>query len=334
MLESRLKNIAAFSPVAGDKPACPWLWIGTWSMGGAGYGRADQRLCRQTIELAIEKGVRHFDTAGFYARGGSERLLAKCLSTVRGRLFISSKAGLVWDGNRVLHRAAPEDLEAQLFESLDRLDTDYLDLFQLHWPDPEVPLDESLSALEDLREKGLVRFTGAGNLAEWQVMECLPPGKRLPLQTTFNPCRMDAMELLKAAHGSGRAINCITSPFEQGLLVSPRFLETSPGKKDVRSRNPLFYRTGLRPILREYFRCLEQAGFPPASFLLLWLLGHEEIDIVIPGPRTPAQLQDILHHLGWLEKHAGQGKDLHGLLGQELGSRVFQLLDMVSEAAA
>ena len=156
-------------------------------MGGTGYGRTDTRLSRKGIETAFEKGIRHFDTAGFYAKGNSERLLRLELSAVRKEVFISTKGGLVWEGNRVLHRAAPGDLRQQLAQSLERLGTSYIDLFQLHWPDPRVPIGESLASLKEMQEKGLIRFWGAGNLNAGEIRDHFLPGSLVPLQTPLIP---------------------------------------------------------------------------------------------------------------------------------------------------
>lgn len=334
MQRQRLKKICRLKPVAGGDPQFPWLWMGTWSMGGAGYGGADFRISRKCLDLAFEKGVRHFDTAGLYAKGESERLLKEQFSQVREKIFISTKGGLVWEGNRVVHRAAPKELERQLFESMDRLGTDYLDLFQLHWPDPKIPLDESLGALDEMKKRGLIRFWGAGNLSRRQTGKHFRAGDKVPVQVPFNPCRKPAMSVLGAGHGENRTINCIISPFEQGLLVNPHFTKTLPGKKDVRRRNPLFSCRPLRQVLREYFACMKRLAVSPAAFLLLWLLGFSEVDIIIPGPRTPVQVQEIFQHIRWLEKGGLHLQNLHGTMKRRFGPGPFQLLDQMEAAAA
>ncbi len=122
-------------------PEFQWLWLGTWSLGGEGFGPSDSRDSLKVLEKALACGIRHIDTAGFYAHGESEKLVAKVIGNNREEVFISSKGGLVWEGNRVLHKAGADDLRKVLMKSLDRLKTDYIDLFQLHWPDPDVRPD-------------------------------------------------------------------------------------------------------------------------------------------------------------------------------------------------
>jgi aryl-alcohol dehydrogenase-like predicted oxidoreductase len=303
-------------------------------MGGVGYGRADIRLSRKSIRLALEKGIRHFDTAGFYAKGQSERLLMAELSPVRKEVFISTKGGLVWEGNRVFHRARPEELKEQLLASLDRLGTDYVDLFQLHWPDPDVPIKESISALEDMKRSGLIRFWGAGNLKARQILEHFRPGSLVPLQTPFNPCRMASQDILKAGHHGSRTINCIVSPFEQGLLTDPKFIGRPPGKKDIRRKNPLFLCQNLKRPLGQFFHWILDHDISAAAFLLLWLLCLREVDIVIPGPRTPGQVEEVFQHVKWLDGTGLLERDLHDILEEEFGHDIFILLDELGEESA
>jgi len=290
-------------PVDAAHIAYPRVWIGTWSMGGEGFGPHDLGESVKTLEKAYQLGFRHFDTAGFYANGRSEELLAKVFGRVRKRIFISTKGGLWREGRRVWHDARPEALRQALFESLDRLRTDYLDLFQLHWPDPNVPLEESLGALEELKQEGLVRFIGVGNLTGEVIRKFIEPGMLIPHQVHFNPICTKHVDGLKAGREGARCINCVTSPFEQGLLVNPVYLKKRLGKKDVRNRNPLFRDTTVISRLRQFFRECKQQNVGPAAVILSWLLNRDEVDIVIPGPRRPKQIEELVDGVGKVDSH-------------------------------
>ena len=150
-------------PASPDRQSWLPLWIGTWSMSGLGWGATDERQGRQTLELAWEHGIRHFDTAGFYGRGAADRLIARTLASVRPATFISAKGGLRWVGAKVEHRADPRSIREDLYRSLDALRTDYIDMFSLHWPDPKVGLQDSIGALLDLQAEGLIRQPGVCN---------------------------------------------------------------------------------------------------------------------------------------------------------------------------
>ena len=127
-------------PVKGQDACLPWLWVGTWSMGGEGFGPHDLSLSMRTLEHAFERGIRHFDTAGFYAQGRSEELLSKAFSRVRKEVFLSSKGGLFRKGRRVWHDARPKALFRALEKSLERLGTDYLTFFSSTGQIPVCPL--------------------------------------------------------------------------------------------------------------------------------------------------------------------------------------------------
>jgi aryl-alcohol dehydrogenase-like predicted oxidoreductase len=242
---------------------------------------------------AAENNIRHFDTAGFYAHGKSEKLLKKIIKANRQEFFISSKGGLVWNGRNVEHRASPEELKIQLFESMERLKTDYLDIYQLHWPDPEVPISKSISALKEFQREGLIRFWGMGNLTEEQVRDNLMDEENIPHQVHFNPLHRNDSVLYS---GQGSCINCITSPLEQGLLGNGRSSFGIPGigKKDFRNRNPYFsdpkvqsWNSSLNYLLKHHF-------LSKVSLVLKWICSRPLVHAVIPGPRKVEQLTEIL----------------------------------------
>lgn len=284
-----------------SKSEFPWLWLGTWSLGGEGFGPSDSRDSLKVLEKALACGIRHIDTAGFYAHGESEKLVAKVIGNNREEIFISSKGGLVWEGNRVLHRAGTDDLRESLMKSLDRLKTDYIDLFQVHWPDPTVPLSESIGALKRFQKEGLIRFYGVGNLTAKEVREYIEPGMFMPHQVHFNPIHQ-SKEILAAGRDRNRCCNCVVSPLEQGLLAYGRSSSGLKylGKRDIRNRNPHFHSKEVDLWLKEFQRLSSLCAIPRVSVVLLWILAHNNVDVVIPGPRTEGQLDGILDHLKWI----------------------------------
>jgi len=289
-------------PLNATNALTPWLWIGTWSMGGEGFGRHDERESLRVLNAAVENNIRHFDTAGFYAHGKSEKLLQKVIKTDRPEFFISSKGGLVWEGRDVKHAASPEGLKRQLLETLDRLKTDYLDLYQLHWPDPEIPLHESIDGLKTFQEEGLVRFWGVGNLTEQQVIDNLADERNIPHQVHFNPlCRNH--NILR--EGQVRCINCIISPLEQGLLGNGMGSSgiSGVGKKDVRRRNPCFADPEVVKWTVKLDELLKQHSGSKVSFVLMWICSRPHVHAVIPGPRQIEQLAEILAFTADIKKH-------------------------------
>lgn len=287
-----MKREKILLPVDASNVKYPWLWLGTWSMGGEGFGNHDERESLRVLHSAAEHNIRHFDTAGLYAHGKSERLLCKLIKTDRHEFFISSKGGLVWNGNKVEHQASAVELRKQLYESLERLSTDYIDLYQLHWPDPHVPVTESISALKSLKDEGLIRFWGVGNLDEQQIKNSLSNEKNIPHQVHFNPVHSDYVSL---SAGKDKCINCIVSPLEQGLLGSGKSSlgKDGIGKKDIRNRNPYFSSGKVlnwNHTLDELFARFSISKIPS---VLMWICAQPHVHAVIPGPRTIKQLNEI-----------------------------------------
>ncbi len=290
-------------PVSGEPAPTPWLWIGTWSLGGEGFGPQDARESRKVLEQAFAGGVRHFDTAGLYAHGRSEALVAKAFRGRRREVFLSSKGGLEWSGSRVLHRGRPADLRRHLETSLRRLNSDYLDLFQLHWPDPAVPIGESLGALRDLRREGLIRHWGCGNLTAKEVKRHIPAGADVPHQVHFNPIhRTDAV--LETGAQRRHCLNCAVSPLEQGLLGNGAAATglAALGKRDLRRRNPCFQDPAVLAWVKKFGELAAAGALPRVPLVLAWILAHPNVHVVIPGPRNTRQLAEVLAHRSWMSR--------------------------------
>jgi aryl-alcohol dehydrogenase-like predicted oxidoreductase len=286
-------------PVEGSS-SITWLWIGTWSMGGEGFGPHDERVSIQVLKEAIENGITHFDTAGFYAHGRSEALLGRVIRKRRESFFISTKGGLLWKGRRVLHDARPETLRSQLMESLQRLKTDYIDLYQLHWPDPAVPIGESIDALKRLKEEGLIRYWGVGNLTVEQLSKELSKERNIPHQVHFNPIHRD-FAVLEAGRRS--CINCIVSPLEQGLLSNSPVSKgvSALTKRDHRRKNLYFHDSRVLQWVKRLKELSEETGFSLVHAVLLWIGSREAVNTIVPGPRRPEQLRELLRLLKIVE---------------------------------
>lgn len=277
-----------FTPVAGDGGPFPWLWIGTWGLGGEGFGWQRGADSRAVLQTALAAGVRYFDTAGFYGHGKSEAALAAAIRGHRQRVFIATKGGLWWNGRRVFHDASPTALARALSESLERLRTDYVDLFQLHWPDPEIPLQTSLKALAELAARGLTRCFGVCNLNAAQVRQLLTVGGEIPHQVHFNPIHRHTRSILEAGNQGRRCANCAVSPLEQGLIAGKSPAEL--GKRDVRRRNVLFREPAALKWVHQLQQLAALAGVSPVVATLMWIVAEPGVSAVIAGPRTPSQL--------------------------------------------
>ncbi len=319
-----LFNARAMQSLQSPKTPSQLLWLGTWSLGGEGFGPTDLGESLATIQMALEMGIKWFDTAGFYAHGRSEELLAKALGRARKQVAISSKGGLVWHGRRVFHDGSPSGLEKALLQSLRRLRTDYLDLFSLHWPDPHVPLEESVGALERFKERGLILEWGVCNLSPVQLSSLFQARAGRYHQVQFNLLHRDRA-VLEAGRSSG-CTNTVYSPLAQGLLGAPRLSKGMAvlGKKDARRRNPLFRDPAVLDWARRFHALCKDSGVSPVAAAYSWVLLDGRVDRVISGAKTRSQLGEVLRAAEAVGRLCGErdssrrAKALAALLSPEL----------------
>lgn len=160
---------------------------GTWQFGGD-WGPVDEQAAIAAIQHARSLGINFFDTAQAYGFGRSERLLGQALAadlrSARASVVIAIKGGLRMDGEKLVRDASPAWLRKGVKASLDALGTDYIDLYQVHWPDPATPIAETASALADLVGEGLIRHVGVSNYTAAQINEF---SAALPVETIQPP---------------------------------------------------------------------------------------------------------------------------------------------------
>jgi len=157
------------------------IGLGCWAMGGWMWGGSDEAAAIRTIEAALDKGVSLIDTAPVYGFGVSEEIVGKALAKpgARERAVLATKAGLEWKAGKVVRNSQPDRIRQEIEDSLRRLETDRIDIYQLHWPDPLVPVEETAAVLAALLKEGKIRAIGVSN---------------------FNPAQMDAFRQVAPIH--------------------------------------------------------------------------------------------------------------------------------------
>ena len=259
------------------------ICLGTWSMSGHGFGKYKQIDAIHTLNLGFELGIRHFDTAALYGFGASEKLLGKVFSNRRQEIKIWTKVGFAWQGKSVFHQGNASSIHSQLIQSLKRLNTDYVDVCFLHWPDPNIPIQESIESLISLKKDGYCLEIGIGNLKieDFQSIQ-LNTGY---FQSPFNPIQHDS-SIIELTQKKGFK-NWTYSPLCQGLLSKSYRL----AKKDIRQKNNHF---NLESSI-EFSKKWHQDHQNPAHESLKWCLSNKNVDGVIIGPRYTHQINEILN---------------------------------------
>lgn len=294
--------------------------FGCWAIGGTWNNTEDQKSI-ETIKKAVELGINFFDVAPIYGMGHSEKILGEALKDYdRSSLFIATKCGLIWDENKVVTKSiSRESLYKELNASLERLQTSYIDLYQIHWPFEGMELEEGMATLMEMKEKGLVRYIGLSNFSLKDTKKCMELAEISTLQGLYNMLEPNSEiyhhkqleyrtvnELLPLCKEEGMAF-LPYSPLMQGLLTGEFKLENNFDSSDDRSKNPKL--NGERFL--NYFNCVEELkeiareiGKPLSQVAINWLIAQKEVGPVICGAQTPQQIEENVRSTTWeLEKN-------------------------------
>ena len=280
-------------------PKVSAIGLGMWQAGGKAWG-SDVRDadCRKAMERAVELGINLVDTAEAYGDGHSETVMSRAIKNVgRDNVFIATKVG-GW-------HLRPDDVRKACAASLKRLGVRETDLYQVHWPDPwgQVPLRETMKALEALQRAGKIRHIGVSNFAVRDMREARSHLSRTDLtsnQVRYNMLQRDVeKEVLPYCAREGIGI-LAWSPIGKGLL-SGKYHNGRRPKDRVRSDEDLFKPANVRasaPLVRELRRIGKIHGKTPAQVALAWLRRHRHV-VPIPGGKRPAQAAENAGAAGW-----------------------------------
>lgn len=266
------------------------LCLGTWQ--AAGWITSDDVTFERVIRYALDRGVNFIDTAPAYGDGHSERLVGRAIAGRRHEVILATKF------HHTMSR--PEQIEAALQQSLKNLGTDYLDLYQQHWPPRNPPLEETIGALERLKDRGVIRAIGVSNWMEPEWNEIENPARVDVLQPCFSllwrSIEPQVLPLMQR-----HQIGVIAySPLAQGILTG-RFTPAST-PSDWRAKNrlltpELFPR--VEPVVSELTLVARHLGRTPAEVALRWVLDTPGITAAIVGASSIDQAESNLGALGW-----------------------------------
>ena len=158
-----------FAEIKGTSLRVSRVGLGTWAIGGWMWGGSDDAQSIETIRAALDHGVNLIDTAPVYGFGHSEEVVGKALAGLRGRAVIATKVGLEWKDGNVFRNASRERINSEIEDSLRRLQTDHIDIYQVHWPDPKTPVEETAEAMKALLDQGKIGAIGVSNFSVAQM---------------------------------------------------------------------------------------------------------------------------------------------------------------------
>ena len=278
-------------------PRVSRIAFGNWSSGGD-WGSVDRLAAIAATRTALDLGITFFDTARGYGYGAAEAVLGEALRpelrSRRDSIVIATKGGLRRDadGEQVRDSSAA-GLRRDLAASLRSLGTDDIDLYQVHWPDPETPFAETAEALDAFVREGKVRFVGVSNYTARQMAAFQRTRELDTLQPPYHLFRRDIEASIlpyAAEHGIGVLVY---GPMAHGLLTGSMTEATTFAPDDWRSRSDLFrgdaFRRNLR-IVRNLERFATERGTTVARLAIAWTLANPAVQVAIVGARTAAQI--------------------------------------------
>ncbi len=280
--------------------------LGTWAIGGWMWGGSDDINAIATIQKAVlECGINIIDTAPVYGFGHAETLVGRALSGgLREKVVIATKTSLDWDDDgNVMRNATRKRIFKEVDDSLERLQTDYIDLYQVHWPDPLVSAEETASAMNELLEMGKIRAIGVSNYSVEQIESFRQYAPLHSDQPPFNLFeRQAAQEILPFCEKNGLAtltygILC------RGLLSGRMKGDTRFEGDDLRLRDPKFqpprYVQYLQAVSELSALARSRYGKSVMDLAARWVLDHPGVSVAIWGARRPDQLNAIREVTDW-----------------------------------
>lgn len=286
------------------------ITFGSWAAGGWMWGKADHNAAVEAIKASYELGVTSIDTAPIYGQGESEKVVGEAIKGIpRDKVQILTKYGMRWDlakgdfafkskNNQgkdidIYKYAGKESVIRECEDSLRRLGTDYIDLYQIHWPDSTTPLSETFEAVERLIQQGKVRYAGVCNY-DAALME--DAGKVIDLVSDQIPYSMvnrgTDRETIPYCMRNEKSV-IVYSPLERGLLTGKMKPGYAFAEGDHRKNNPFFTDDSIEranAFLDKLKPLADEKGATLAQLVIRWTVNHPGVTIALVGARNPAQV--------------------------------------------
>jgi aryl-alcohol dehydrogenase-like predicted oxidoreductase len=280
--------------------------LGTWAIGGWMWGGTDENESIRTIHEALDHGINLIDTAPIYGYGRSEEIVGEALRQEgrRESVILATKVGLDWTGGQVQRNSSRQRILQEFEDSLRRLQTDYIDIYQVHWPDTLVPIEETAATLRELYEQSKIRAIGVSNFSPQQMARFESVA---PLHTIQPPYNLFEREVERDVfpYAIGHDVTTLTyGALCRGLLSGAMNADRQFAKDDMRkTTDPKFQ----PPHFAEYLNVVskldqfarENYGKRVIHLAVRWLLDQPGVGVALWGARRPEQLAPIKEVIGW-----------------------------------
>jgi len=275
--------------------------LGTWAMGGPwqfGWGPQNDDEAIAAIVKALELGINWIDTAPAYGLGHSEELIKKALEQTNAKPIIATKCGLLWNEKKEkVPYLKAKSIREECHASLKRLNIDVIDLYQMHWPEPEEDLEQGWEAMAKLKDEGKVRYIGVSNYNIEQLKRITKIARPVSLQPSYSMLHREAEEELLGYCAENNMGVVAYSPMQRGLLTGKFNQERLSGLAldDHRRRSPDFHEpkfTATLQLVDQLRPIAKRNGKTLAQLAIAWVLRRKEVTAAIVGARRPAQIEE------------------------------------------
>jgi aryl-alcohol dehydrogenase-like predicted oxidoreductase len=294
-----------YTVISGTQMNVSRIAQGTWAIGGWMWGGTDEGESIRTIHAALDKGINLIDTAPVYGFGVSEEIVGKAIEKrgQREKVFIATKVGLEWHNGAVTRNSSPARIRQEVQDSLRRLRTNYIDIYQVHWPDLAVPIEETARTMQALLKEGLIRAIGVSNFSPEQMDQFMSVSDLHTVQPPYNlferQIEHDVLPYVRQKNLSAFAYG----PLCRGLLTGTMRPDTKFTGDDLRLTDPKFQ----PPRFAQYLNAVRQLddlaqkryGKHVMDLAVRWVLDRPGITAALWGARHPAELEAVAGALGW-----------------------------------
>jgi aryl-alcohol dehydrogenase-like predicted oxidoreductase len=280
------------------------LGVGAWAIGGSGWafawGPQDDNESVGAIRAALDAGINWIDTAAVYGLGHSEEVIARALEGVSNRPHVFTKCERVWNERREIQKSLKaESIRRECEASLRRLKVDVIDLYQIHWPEPDEDIEEGWTELAKLKEEGKVRWIGVSNFNVEQMRRAQAIAPITSLQPPYSLVSREIEDSILPYAQQNNIGVIVYSPMKSGLLSGAMTREriASLPEDDFRRRTPNFN----EPLLTRNLELVEllreiaaRHGRTPGEAAIAWTLKHPAVTAAIVGLRSAKQLEGVI----------------------------------------
>jgi len=295
-----------YTSIPGIEEQASRVALGTWAIGGWMWGGTDEDLSIRTIHAALDKGVNVVDTAPVYGFGRSEEIVGKALAqdSKRHLVLLATKAGLEWDeaAGRVWRNSSRERIRKEVEDSLRRLQTEVIDIYQIHWPDPAVPFEETAEECERLRQEGKIRAIGVSNYTPDQMSEFQKGGPLAVCQPPFNIFERAVENDLLPFCQDHNIATLTYGALCRGLLSGTMTRDQEFTGDDLRLADPKFKQPRFDQYLAAVSRLQDLArdrhGKEVIHLALRFIL-DKGVSVALWGGRRPEQMDPLPEVFDW-----------------------------------